>query len=94
MAAKKKTVAKKKRGKITKAPSGVSFMYESKPRTEKISCPDCGKGHVVMTRGGFPTCNAGSTFRCSKRCGWKSPNGRKPKPQKKVARKKAKKKGV
>ena len=71
----KAKVKAKKQKRINTAPSGISFMYEPKPEAKPMKCPGCGKGHVTMSKGGFPTCNEGSVFTCSKKCGWKSPSG-------------------
>jgi hypothetical protein len=68
-------MARKKTQKITKAPGGKSFMYEPRDEAGPTKCPDCGKGDVILTRGGFPTCTDGSHFVCSKKCGWKSASG-------------------
>lgn len=65
----------RKTKKITKAPSGVSFTHAPQAPYGATTCPDCGKGEVVMARGSFPTCNGGAHFACSNRCGWKSASG-------------------
>ena len=73
MAASKKI----KRGKISKAPKGKSFMHTpAEPRgplTHNWHSDECG-GEIVMTEGGFPTCNEGSVFVCTE-CDWISPDG-------------------
>lgn len=61
--------------KITKAPSGTSFMYEPREPVSEIHCTQDGcNGIIVHTEGGFPTCNEGSVFICTE-CDWISPDG-------------------
>lgn len=67
---------KAKTKKITIVPSGVSFFYEEDEPAGKTQCPGCKKGHVVMVSGGFPSATADSQFRCSRKCGWRSPSGK------------------
>lgn len=68
-------MAVKKKGKITKAPSGVSFMYE--PREAHGSTPcvvDGCDGEIVHASGTFPTAIGASVFMCTA-CDWVSPDG-------------------
>lgn len=72
--ARKKSAA----GKINTVPKGVSFKHTpAEPygplMHEWETEHDCG-GQIVMTEGGFPTCNEHSIFECPD-CDWKSPSG-------------------
>jgi hypothetical protein len=70
--------AKKKNAKITKAPSGISFMYEPRKPHGALACldPDC-EGHIV---------EAGDDgvllFICTG-CDWTSPDGHEHEPTRK-----------
>jgi hypothetical protein len=63
-------MASKQTKKITKAPSGVSFMYEPKQPNDYTLCPDCKDGELRTTvrKDGF------LVFVCTD-CDWVSPSG-------------------
>jgi hypothetical protein len=60
----------KKQKKITKAPSGISFLYEPKQPNEKTPCPECGEGQLFTTER-----EDGFLIFCCSECDWCSPSG-------------------